>query len=133
MPWWKMSSPPSSQKGAQSGSLTIAAPSGAYPDVIPLAVSRMSGEIPNRSLANISPTRPKPVITSSTTNTMSFSRQISSTRSRYPGAGKKTPPVPITGSQMKAATVSAPRTRTSSASASASSLGIRTVSSTNGP
>jgi len=68
----------------------------------------MSGSRCHRELANQSPTRPKPVMTSSATKSTPVSRQIVRTSARYPSGGANTPPAPITGSQKNAATRSGP-------------------------
>jgi hypothetical protein len=57
---------------------------------------------------NRSPSRPEPVITSSTMNRMSYLASTSCTRSKWVSGGTITPPAPITGSAMKAAMVSGP-------------------------
>ena len=62
---------------------------------------------------NMWPVRPKPQITSSTTNRMSYFFRIGCTRSKYVAGGTITPPAPITGSAKNAATVSGPSRRIS--------------------
>ena len=93
----------------------------------------MSGSSANRVLPNHAPSLPKPVITSSATNSTSLRRQISRTCSRYPAGGGYTPPAPITGSQKNAAMRSAPSCSMSFSSAVASSHGTRSTSETSVP
>ena len=100
---------------------------------MPFAHVMRSGSRPRRLLANQSPVRPKPVITSSATNSTPVSRQIARTSPRYPSGAANTPPAPITGSQKNAATRSGPADAIASRSASAESHGTFTTSSTSVP
>src|SRR5947207_15748048 len=68
----------------------------------------MSGRTPACSNPKSLPVRPKPVITSSRISSTPYRLQISRTRSRYPSGAGNTPPPPITGSRITAATLSAP-------------------------
>ena len=81
-PWRKTFAVPSAQNGSATRAEAITPPSGMYPEVMPFATVIRSGESPYRPVANHSPVRPKPVITSSRTSSTSRSRQISWTRSR---------------------------------------------------
>ena len=76
-----------------------------------------SGSTPSASQANIGPVRPKPVMTSSTTNRMSSSRAASRIAFSQPAGGTITPPEPWIGSQKNAATLSAPSSATLARSA----------------
>ena len=100
---------------------------------MPFAHVRMSGSRFHRELANQSPTRPNPVMTSSATKSTPASRQIARTSARYPSGGANTPPAPITGSQKKAATRSGPAATIASWSAAGESQAIFTTSPTSGP
>ncbi|MNP50753.1 hypothetical protein D3C76_1450360 [compost metagenome] len=55
--------------------------------------------------------RPKPQMTSSATNRMSYLARISLTFGQYVSGGMITPPAPWIGSAMKAATLSSPTSR----------------------
>src|SRR5271168_2234780 len=84
--------------------LAITAPSGAYPEERPLAVTRMSAATEQCSTAKFRPVRPMPVITSSAINNAPRRRQISATACKYPGGGVAAPSVaPLMGSKMKPA------------------------------
>ena len=76
--------------------------------VIPFAKVIISGVTLNLLLAKLSPTLPKPVITSSNINKISFFVQISLSFSKYPVGGTSTPVEPAIGSTMTAAIVSLP-------------------------
>ena len=80
----------------------------------------MSGRIPNVWDPHMLPVRPKPQITSSATNSMSCSDVTCCTFSKYPFGGTRTPPAPMTGSAIIAATVSGPSSRICRSSSSAS-------------
>ncbi len=54
-----------------------AKPNGQYPEVAPLAATRMSGRTPQWSIANQRPVRPKPVMTSSAMRRTPWRRQTS--------------------------------------------------------
>ncbi len=69
-------------KASWIASETSTAPIGTQPEVMPLATVIMSGVTPKRCAANGSPTRPKPVITSSNTSRMPCRSQISRSRCR---------------------------------------------------
>jgi len=65
-----MSAPPGKKRlrtQSASGLRMIIAPSGTYPELIPLATVRMSGTTSQFSHANQRPVRPNPAITSSQT------------------------------------------------------------------
>ena len=100
---------------------------------MPFAQVTRSGSIPQRVLANHSPVRPNPVITSSATNSTPVSRQTARASSRYPGGGAYTPPAPITGSQKNAATRSAPSRSIVARSSAASSHATSSTSGSSGP
>ena len=70
------------------------APMGTAPLLRPFAVVIRSGTTPKRCAAKASPTRPKPVITSSTMNRMPSSRQADCMAVRKPSGGTMTPPDP---------------------------------------
>src|SRR5258708_3862443 len=91
--------------------VAITAPSGAYPEESPLAVTRMSGAIPPCSIAKCStakfrPVRPMPVMISSAISSTPWRRQISAIAGKYPGGGVTAPNVaPLIGSKIKPATL----------------------------
>ena len=62
--------------GSATLSLMSTPPSGAMPAVTPFAKTTMSGRASYRSDANQSPTRPKPVMTSSATSRMPYLSQM---------------------------------------------------------
>ncbi len=76
-----------------------------------------SGSTPSAWQANMGPVRPKPVMTSSTTNRMSSECAASHMALSQPLGGTMTPPEPWMGSQKKAATFSAPSSATLARSA----------------
>ena len=71
----------------------------------------MSGFRSKVSLPQRFPVRPKPQITSSATNSMSYFFSTAWIFSKYVAGGTITPPAPCTGSAKKAAQVSGPSAR----------------------
>ena len=71
-----------------------------------LAIVMMSGFRANVSQPNIRPVRPKPQMTSSAISSTSCFFSTACTLSKYVAGGTMTPPAPITGSAIMAATVS---------------------------
>ena len=86
-----------------------------------LAMVIMSGVTPKLCAAKALPVRPKPQITSSKTKRISFSSQISRSRSRYPLGGTRIPVDPAMGSMKQAAMVCPPTSSTMRCRSSASS------------
>ena len=70
----------------------------------PFAVQRMSGWTFQWFMANHSPVRPQPLMTSSAIMSTPLSSQIFLRRGRYSSGGTRIPFVPTTGSMMIAAT-----------------------------
>src|SRR5207245_5341101 len=86
----------------------MAAESGMYPDVMPLATVMRSGTTWSCSQANQRPVRPNPVMTSSAIISTSSSSQMARTAASQPIGGMMKPPEEITGSMITADTVSGP-------------------------
>src|SRR5919197_572351 len=82
--------------------------SGRYALFTPLANDTISGSTFQWSRANHLPVRQKPVMISSAISSTSYRSQISRTLGKYEAGGTITPPAPMTGSAMIAATVLGP-------------------------
>ncbi|CFT88620.1 Uncharacterised protein [Bordetella pertussis] len=91
--------------------LSSTAPSGWYEEVICLDSTMMSGSMSKTCEPKRWPRRPKPVMTSSAMTRMSYLRHTAWIFCQYVRGGTMTPPAPMTGSPMKAATVSGPSRR----------------------
>ncbi len=100
----------------------MTAPIGTVPLVSPFAHVIMSGITSKYCAAKGAPNLPNPVITSSKMSKISYSVQISLTRSKYPFGGINTPVEPAMGSVIKAAIWSAPCFSITRSKSSASSL-----------
>jgi hypothetical protein len=83
-----------------------------WPALIPFAVVMTSGVTSQCSIAKFSPVRPIPDITSSATNSTSYSSQSSRTIGKYSAPGVTAAfAAPTTGSAMNAETYSGPTSR----------------------
>ena len=88
-----------------------------------------SGLTPQWREPETSPVRPNPVMTSSAMSRMPWRSQISRTPGMKDGCGGMTPPAPMTGSMMNAATVAGTCISISASSAARQSAASRSGSS----